>query len=41
LGRENGWGRVYWHTYADNERARRLYDRFVLADTLVHYAIQL
>lgn len=41
VGRENGWGRVYWHTHADNERARLFYDRFAPADDLVHYAIQL
>jgi GNAT superfamily N-acetyltransferase len=41
MGHANGWGRVYWHTHADNERARLLYNRFTLADDLVHYAIQL
>lgn len=41
MGHEKGWGRVYWHTHADNERARRLYDRFTPADNLVHYAIHL
>ncbi len=41
MGHENGWGRVYWHTHADNDRARRLYDRFTPADNLVHYVVQL
>jgi GNAT superfamily N-acetyltransferase len=41
MGRENGWGRVYWHTNGGNLRARRLYDRFVPADDVVHYVIRL
>lgn len=41
IGIENGWGQVYWHTNADNLRARRLYDRFIPADDLVHYVIKL
>jgi GNAT superfamily N-acetyltransferase len=34
-----GWDRVYWHTRANNVRARRLYDRFVPADDFVRYKI--
>lgn len=40
-GRERGWKRVYWHTNADNERARRLYDRFTPADDVVRYVVTL
>ena len=41
IGREHGWKRVYWHTNADNETARRLYDRFAPADDYVRYTINL
>ncbi|HEY8123942.1 MAG TPA: GNAT family N-acetyltransferase [Methylocystis sp.] len=41
LGRARGWARVYWHTQADNERARRLYDSFVEADSFVRYRLTL
>lgn len=41
LGRARGWARLYWHTQADNERARRLYDSFVEADTFVRYRVTL
>ena len=37
LGRERGWSRLYWHTRASNETARRLYDKFVNADDFVRY----
>ena len=40
-GREHGWKRVYWHTNADNARARRLYDRFNPADDVVRYVVTL
>ncbi len=36
-----GWSRLYWHTDADNIAARRLYDRYVLADSVVRYRIPL
>lgn len=39
LGHEKGWGRVYWHTNADNARARRLYDQFLPADDHVRYRV--
>lgn len=39
LAKAGGWSRLYWHTGADNVRARRLYDRFVAADDLVRYRI--
>ena len=41
LGRENDWKRVYWHTNAENETARRLYDRFTPADNYVRYTIEI
>lgn len=41
LGESNGWGRVYWHTEADNIAARRLYDRFKPADDFVRYTVAL
>lgn len=37
LANDNGWSRLYWHTKSDNAAARRLYDRFVEADSLVRY----
>lgn len=41
LARTNGWSRLYWQTRGDNLVARRLYDRFVLADGDVRYRIEL
>lgn len=41
LGRVRGWSRLYWHTEAGNETARRLYDRFTSADGYVRYRIPL
>lgn len=41
LGRERGWGRLYWTTQQDNATARRLYDRFGPADDVVRYTIAL
>ena len=41
LGRARGWARLYWHTQADNDRARRLYDSFVEADSFVRYRVTL
>lgn len=41
LGRARGWARLYWHTQADNERARRLYDSFVEVDSFVRYRLTL
>ena len=38
--RAEGWARLYWHTREDNERARRLYDRFAEADDFVRYVIR-
>jgi GNAT superfamily N-acetyltransferase len=35
------WSRLYWHTDEDNVTARRLYDRYVLADPVVRYRILL
>jgi GNAT superfamily N-acetyltransferase len=39
LAATEGWGRVYWMTRADNETARRLYDRFAPADGFIRYTI--
>ncbi len=39
LARSRGWGRLYWHTLADNVEARRLYDRFTPADEFVRYRL--
>ncbi|WP_296708486.1 GNAT family N-acetyltransferase [Rhodoblastus sp.] len=39
LARTLGWASVYWVTEADNAAARRLYDRFGLADGYVRYRI--
>jgi ribosomal protein S18 acetylase RimI-like enzyme len=36
---ERGWSRLYWHTRANNAVARRLYDKFVMADDFVRYRI--
>lgn len=41
LARERGWSRFYWHTNADNHRARRLYDSYLPADDNVRYRITL
>ena len=38
--RAEGWARLYWHTRAGNERARKLYDRFAEADDFVRYVIR-
>jgi len=37
--RDGGWSRLYWHTKAGNDAARRLYDRFAKADDFVRYRI--
>lgn len=41
LGRMRGWSQLYWLTRANNETARRLYDRFVEADSFVRYRLTL
>ena len=38
--RAEGWSRLYWTTKRDNESARGLYDRFVLADDYVRYVVR-
>jgi GNAT superfamily N-acetyltransferase len=38
--RAEGWARLYWVTKADNQQARRLYDRFTHADEFVRYVIR-
>jgi ribosomal protein S18 acetylase RimI-like enzyme len=40
-GREAGWASLYWHTRADNEAARALYDRFTPAGDFVRYRLKL
>ncbi len=37
--KERGWSRLYWHTRANNAVARRLYDKFAMADDFVRYRI--
>ena len=37
--KELGWSRLYWHTRGDNLVARRLYDKFAMADDFVRYRI--
>ncbi|MDI7864544.1 GNAT family N-acetyltransferase [Rhizobiaceae bacterium n13] len=37
LCRKNGWARLYWHTSADNHRARKLYDQYVKTDDHIRY----
>jgi len=37
--KEKDWYRVYWHTKRDNVTARKLYDRYVLADGHVKYEV--
>lgn len=39
--RDEGCSRVYWHTQAGNETARRLYDRVAENRGFIQYAIQL
>lgn len=40
--RRQGWAEVYWHTQADNETARKLYDRVTGGtDGFVNYTINL
>ena len=39
LARARGWSRLYWHTRSSNGTARRLYDRFALADGFVRYRL--
>jgi GNAT superfamily N-acetyltransferase len=41
MGRSKGWERLYWHTRAGNVAARRLYDRFGVADDDVRYRLTL
>ena len=33
------WSSLYWHTRAENARARTLYDRYVAADDFVRYRL--
>lgn len=41
LAKARGWSRLYWHTHAGNEAARRLYDRYAQADEFVRYRLTL
>ncbi len=38
--RAEGWSRLYWMTREDNQRARKLYDRFANADDFVRYVVR-
>jgi GNAT superfamily N-acetyltransferase len=40
-GRNGAWDRLYWHTAENNTTARKLYDRYVLADQFVRYLVRL
>jgi GNAT superfamily N-acetyltransferase len=37
--KRRGWSRLYWHTRENNKVARRLYDKFAMADDFVRYRI--
>ncbi len=39
IARTRGWHRLYWHTDADNVRARKLYDSYVQADGAIRYRV--
>lgn len=39
LAHRHNWGRLYWHTRAGNDTARRLYDHFTQADDFVRYRL--
>jgi GNAT superfamily N-acetyltransferase len=39
MAAHHGWSRLYWHTRAGNQEARRLYDDFVEADDAVRYCL--
>lgn len=39
IANTKGWERLYWHTEAVNETARRLYDRYAEADGFVRYRL--
>jgi len=40
-GRAGGWRRIYWHTEADNEAARGLYDQVATLTRYVRYDVGL
>lgn len=39
LAKARDWGRLYWHTKADNVAARQLYDHYGAADDFVRYRL--
>jgi ribosomal protein S18 acetylase RimI-like enzyme len=39
LCRDKDWDRLYWYTEADNQTARRLYDRYSGTDEHVRYKV--
>lgn len=41
LARARGFGRIYWHTYEGNARARGLYDSYAQADGHIRYRLAL
>jgi GNAT superfamily N-acetyltransferase len=41
LGKQKGWRRIYWHTHANNYRARSLYDQLSSRTDYVRYDIDI
>lgn len=41
IGRAAGWSRLYWHTNADNTRARALYDSYATSGGDIRYRMVL
>jgi ribosomal protein S18 acetylase RimI-like enzyme len=39
LGRQNGWYKIFWMTEADNERAKRLYEKVARRMDYLRYDI--
>jgi GNAT superfamily N-acetyltransferase len=39
MAKTQGWSRLYWHTQANNAKARSVYDRFTKADDFVRYRL--
>ena len=41
MASEARWSRLYWHTQQGNAPARRLYDKFAVADDFIRYRLTL
>ena len=41
IAHQRDWARLYWHTKTGNATARRLYDRYVVADDFVRYRLEI